>query len=214
MRYKHPILITVNKIVMQIQYVIFMMIFFFLFAIVSVALIPLAYIVGIVDKIKSMNSQPSTKAKIENNFLFFPFGIAILSMDVLFDFYYFWKNNFRPVEDLKQIIIVKEKSEISHTSIRELMNMSIKYSMNKIKSTNTSHIVKVFTKDFKVINNLQFLIFGQMIPLGGWGDGDENMYKGFTLKTMKTQELEEQRMIELNSLDDTAQIMDSKSNLK
>jgi hypothetical protein len=91
----------VNKIVMQIQYVIFMMIFFFLFAAVSFALIPIAYLVGIIDKIKSFNSQPSTMAKIQNNLLFFPFGIAILCVDVLFDLFYFWKNNFRATDNLK-----------------------------------------------------------------------------------------------------------------
>jgi hypothetical protein len=66
------------------------------------------------------------------------------------------------------------------------MNMNMKYNMNKIKSTNASHFVKVFTKNFKVVNNIQYLIFGQMIPLGGWGDGNANNNRAYTFKTMKT----------------------------
>ena len=148
---------------------------------------------------------------MQNNILFFPFGIPILALDVLADLWVFWKNSFREGETLDQIIIIKEKSTIVHKSIREIMNVMIKYNLNKIKATHTSTIIKNFSKSFSVTQNIQFLIFGQMIPIGGWGDdANGNMYKGYTLKTMKTQELEEQRNIELKALDDTNQIIESK----
>lgn len=41
-----------------------------------------------------------------------------------------------------------------------------------------------------------------MIPIGGFKDGDGTK-RGYTLKSMKTKELEEQRLIEKEALDDT-----------
>ena len=103
--------------------------------IVSLLLIPFAYILGVVDKMRTLPSQKNLKDKVMNNLAFIPLGIPILLMDFLADLMYFWKNNFRT--DLQEIIIPKDKSYISHKSIKEVLAIGEKYIENKIKSTST-----------------------------------------------------------------------------
>jgi len=122
------------------QYVLFMIIFKGLFMGVSLALIPFAYILGIVDKMRTLPSQKNLKDKVMNNLLFIPLGIPILLMDFFADLMYFWKNNFRT--DLQEIIIPKDKSYISHKSIKEVLAIGEKYIENKIKSTSTQLFVR------------------------------------------------------------------------
>jgi hypothetical protein len=124
-----------NEYVMMSQYVLFMLIFKGLFMGVSLALIPFAYLLGVVDKLKTINAQKTFKDKLMNNLVFIPFGIPILFFDFLSDLMYFWKNNFRT--DLQEIIIPKDKSYISHKSIKEVLAIGEKYIENKIKSTST-----------------------------------------------------------------------------
>jgi len=76
------------------------------------------------------------REKLLNNFGFILFGPLILEFDFIADCIYFWKNNFRT--ELKEIIIPKDKSLISHKSIREFLSIGDKYIENKIKSANTS----------------------------------------------------------------------------
>lgn len=55
-------------------------------------------------------------------------------------------------------------------------------------------------------------MFGQFIPKDGWHNKND-VGKGYTLRTMKTQELEEQRKEELKLLDDSIQMEKSKAEL-
>jgi len=109
----------VNDIVMRIQYILFIVVLMVFFIVVSFLLIPVAWIVGCGDKAKSIKNQPNFHAALLNNYMWFPFGLLILTADCVADMWYFWTNMFR--EDLKQIIIPKEESTITHKSIRELM---------------------------------------------------------------------------------------------
>lgn len=70
--------------------------------------------------------------------MFIPFGSIILCFDFIADMYYFWMCNLRPEESLRQIIIPKEQSIVSHHSIRELGTLQTKYTVNKIKTVATS----------------------------------------------------------------------------
>jgi hypothetical protein len=92
-----------------------MLVFFSFFIVGSIVLIPIAWIMGIIDKLK----HPS-RDKLDNivNMLFFLIGPVILLLDVVADLYYFWKNNFR--QNLLQNIIAKEISLVTHKSLREL----------------------------------------------------------------------------------------------
>lgn len=76
--------------------------------------------------------------------------MVFLSLDAVVDIYYFWVNNFRMSEGLKVIIIEKEKSTISHHSIREVMNMCVKYGQSKIKSAHSKQLVQTFGKNLRV----------------------------------------------------------------
>jgi len=165
-----PILIQVNKFLLQIQYTIFMMFFFVVFLLISLILIPAAYVLGIIDKVKNLQNMASGTEKCMNLGLFIPLGIIILAFDTLVDLTYFWKNNFR--EDLKKTIIVKEKSEITHMTIRNIMDICMRYSTSKIKSVHATTLIRSFRRRYKVNQNLQFLIYRQMIPEGGFKNED------------------------------------------
>lgn len=104
--------------VMLASYCTFMLICFGIFMCVSIALIPFAWIVGIYDKSVKSNTQNMTTMDKLINYLFIPFGPLILFADLMADFFYFWKNNFRT--DLKQNIILKKKSMLTHNSLKEL----------------------------------------------------------------------------------------------
>lgn len=112
-----------------------MIIFKCAFFISSQVLIPVAWVIGIFDKLRTLKMTIGSRERLMNNFAFIFLGPIILELDVIMDCIYFWKNNFRT--DLKVIIIPKDKSLISHSSIREYMSISEKYIENKIKSANT-----------------------------------------------------------------------------
>mmetsp|Transcript_12344 Transcript_12344/g.19178 ORF Transcript_12344/g.19178 Transcript_12344/m.19178 type:complete len:84 (-) Transcript_12344:1093-1344(-) len=83
---------------MKSQYVIFMLMPCTLFFIVSVVLIPVAWVVGVQDKMRSQSLETKEKLK------FMILGLFILLADFGADLYYFWLNNFR--SDLNKIIIL------------------------------------------------------------------------------------------------------------
>jgi len=164
-----------------------MSVFFCFFVIIGAALIPFAYIIGILDKIATMDHQPTFKAKLLNNLIFIPFGLIILTCNYCVDLYYFWRNSFRLKSELKKIIIQKEESKVSHKSIRQIMKIGEKYSKYKIKTTLSSALIKRFSSYFEVSKNIQFLVFGQMIPQNGFeSEENQNTSRGYTFKTMKT----------------------------
>jgi len=149
---------------MQFQYIFFMSVNFMMFLIVSIALIPIAYVVGIVDKVKHLRYLSKDDQRM--NYGFFIFGLVYLLLDLFADIYYFWHNNFRA--GLKKIIIEVEDSTVSHKSLREIDAMVKRFSKNKIKSISTKYFLKHFAKRFNVIQNIQYLIFDQEIPIGGF----------------------------------------------
>ena len=123
-----------------------MVIFFVIFLVVSVALIPFAWIISVVDKLSTSNSNYTPLDKVFN-YLFILFGPLILTLDVLSDLNYFWKNNFRT--ELKMNIIVKEDSRLTHASLRDLDRYSYKMGSNKIKSLTTLYLVRHFRNKLK-----------------------------------------------------------------
>ena len=209
LRYMTPSLITFNEYIMIAQYCIFMIIFKVVFIITAQLLIPFAWIIGIFDKLRTLNDNYG-REKLLNNICFIVLGPIILELDFIADCYWFWKNNFRT--ELKVIIIPKDKSLISHNSIREYLSICEKYINNKIKSANTGQIIKIFRKRFLVQENIQFLIYGQFIDFKE-KDKDGNN-RSTTYKSMRTNDLKEVRNQEIESLDDTAQFALSKDQLQ
>jgi len=148
LRKGHPYLIKMNRFVMISQYCIFMMILFLIFVVVSVVLIPFAWIVGIIDKLSAKNANTDKMDEI-CKYLFIPFGPIILFLDLLADLSYFWKNNFRT--DLKKNIIVKGDSKLNHHSIKEIDSYSLKMGTHGIKSVNTGYLIRHFRTRFNCL---------------------------------------------------------------
>jgi hypothetical protein len=168
LRYGSPALISINNSLMMVQYSMFMMFLYVAFIVVTIVLIPVAWIVGIVDKLASLSSLKNSNDRIMNVFIFIPFGPIILLCDALADLYYFWINNFRT--NLKKIIIEREKTTVTHYSIKEFHQILSNFQKSKIKSAFSSKYIEIFRKQLNVNQNLLFLIFGQMIPEGGFKD--------------------------------------------
>ena len=101
------------------QYTMFMVILFVGFILVSILMIPIAWIVGIVDKVSTLSSLKDGNKKLMNVYIFIPFGPVILLFDVIADLYYFWVNNYR--QDLQKIIIEREKTTVNHHSLKEFI---------------------------------------------------------------------------------------------
>ena len=125
-----------------------MMFYFAIFVVFSIALIPLAWLIGIVDKIKTRDLAKSQTELMLNLGVFIPFGIPIMVLNSISDIYYFWKINFK--EDLYKITMKREDSLISHLSLKEIINTCRKYSDNKIKSIYGGQFVKYFRNKFNV----------------------------------------------------------------
>jgi hypothetical protein len=136
--------------------------------------------------------------------MFVPLGIPILCLDTVADLFYFWVNNFRGIDTLKVTIIPKDPTTISHQSVKSVISTVKKFGHNAIKTVNSKILIKVFNKHLNVMPNIQFLMFGQMVPAGGFNDTTIHGHT-YTLKSMKTHELQEQRLIEKKKLDDTVQ---------
>jgi len=83
------------------------------------------------------------------NYLFVLFGPLILILDLISDFNYFWKNNFRT--DLKKNIIVKDDSRLSHHTIKEMDTYASKMGSHGIKSVSTGYLIRHFRTRFNSI---------------------------------------------------------------
>lgn len=125
-------------------------------------------------------------------------GMPILTLDLFADFYYFWQNNFK--SNLNKIIINQKKSTLASTSIKDIVNVCKKYSESEVRSVYTMDLVKTFRSSFRVQENIQFLLFGQMIN----GEDIHNQMAhlgGGGLKSLKTANLKA-HSIKMKQLDD------------
>lgn len=117
-------LIRLNKILNLLQYMCLMSFLFVGFVIVSIILIPIAYVKSIIFKIRTIYSIKETSKRVivieSLSFTFYLiFGILILMTTFLSDCYYFWVNNFRT--NLKKIVIEREKSILTLDSFKKLV---------------------------------------------------------------------------------------------
>lgn len=140
----------VNEIIMKIQYTLIMSVYFFIYAAVGLFLIPAAYVVGVFDKLATMDSQSSADERLYNNLVFIPCGMGILLLDFIADLFYFWKHNFQPQSQLKKIIIEREATTVSHKSIRLIIKIFEKYTRFKIKTSLSLTLIKNFQTIFEV----------------------------------------------------------------
>lgn len=95
----------------------------------SILLVPFAYLKLCGYKFQACleNNHWKIKLRYYINFLLYAvFGPVILALDLIPDFVYFWKNNFR--SNLQKIIIERQKSSVTNDSIRQIVTMCNKYS--------------------------------------------------------------------------------------
>lgn len=83
---------------------------------------PPAYVLAVIDKLNTLHLQSSFSKQLKNNFSFLLLGPFILILDLFADLFYFWKNNFRSADELKKIIMPAELSQITHQSIKDIIN--------------------------------------------------------------------------------------------
>ena len=102
-----------------------MSIIFVVFIVVSIILVPFAYVKSVVFKLRALFTMKHPSHKDYNQaiygFAFFIFtGIFTLLLDVIADSYNFWKNNFR--SELKKIVVETEKNNISLESFKQIIH--------------------------------------------------------------------------------------------
>ena len=159
----------------------------------SIPLIPLAYCIAILDKIKVIRlcDEAEKKGLIIDLLLFVVFGLVFLLLDVVLgDVYYFWANVFR--RDLQKCIIKKEQSHISYKSLKEIKNMALKQDSHKIETAHADQIVRNFRRKLKIKKNTQFLCYGQWVPEGGFVK-IKKIKRMTTIVTQRTQDLTKAR---------------------
>lgn len=176
-----------------LQYAVFIVIIYVMFLIGSILFFPFAYIKSCAIKFKIVLGGSDTKdmgIKLAIFLTFVVLGVPSLSLNLISDFFYFWANNFR--SNLKKIIIEKNKSTLSHDSVREIKMQCAKYGETKIKSVYSVDMVKSFRQQFLVKENIQYLLFGQMIPEDGWGSAHQQRGDAI-IKSLKTSNLKAYR---------------------
>ena len=159
--------VSTNTMLTILQYSVFIIIIYSIFMIISCLLIPFAYMKSLGIKIQYFLRASSIKDKIITLFqlvIYLAAGIPMLVMCMFSDFYYFCANNFR--SNLKKIIIEKQKSTLNDESIRQMKDYCSRYIYLKIKSMYTTETVQTFRQKFVVIENIQYMMFGQFLAQG------------------------------------------------
>lgn len=173
-----------------LQYSFLILVIYVMFLAGSIVMTPFAFVKSLIFKFQQVMSARSTKEQALKMAMFIVYaalGLPILVLALFADFYYFWQNNFR--SNLKKIIIEKTKSTLSSTSIKDIVNLSNKYAEQKIRSVYSIDLVKTFRTSFNVPENIQYLLFGQMVN----GDDIQNqlahLQGGTGIKSLKTTNL-------------------------
>jgi len=193
-----------NGLVMKLQYLLLMLILFIGFIIISLLLLPFAYLKSLIFKLRQIFIPGATPIQIAQKsaaFIIFLFmGIPIMLMTQMADCFYFWANNFRV--QLKKIVIETEQTAITNESIKRIMFLCGKYQHNRIKGIYTIDYIKKLREDLGINSLLQYLIFGQFITtnkkdeadMGGHADQSQNYQS--QIQRMQTDNMRERRRTE------------------
>ena len=126
--------------------------FFIFFMMTSFVLLPVAWILGIIDKATKKADEVSSKNKTLDLILFTVAGPVILFLDIMADGFYFWENNFRT--GLNKIVVQHEKSRITNRTLKEVTLVCKQFTESKIKSVSTQQLIKIFRVQFRVLKHL------------------------------------------------------------
>ena len=111
--------VKMNTFILILQYSVFIVLIYVIFLAGSCIMIPLAYLKSVAMKAQNLMKANELNQKILNGvrlMIFIVFGIPILLINQVSDFYYFWANNFR--SNLKLIIIERQRSSLTNESVR------------------------------------------------------------------------------------------------
>ena len=146
---------------MKIQYVVFMLIMFSFFVIISLVLLPFAFLQSLMRKLQQIFKAKTNLQQIGKIVYFITFtilGLPIMLLTFLADCWYFWEDNFR--SKLKKIVIERDPSTINKNSIIKMKMLCEKYSHSRCKAIYTVDYVKRMREERDIGSLLQFLIFG------------------------------------------------------
>lgn len=138
-----------------------MIINYLIFAVASIAMIPLAFVFSLLAKMKKISAASTSSelfAALGNSFFFLVFGLPLLSLSLVSDFFFFWKNNFRT--NLKQVVIERIINPINLSTIKLLMNLCRQFNAEKIRSMLSNDVVKIFSNKYNLYHNMQTIVFG------------------------------------------------------
>lgn len=143
------------------------MIFYYLiFLVASIGMLPLAFLFSLLVKIKKLQTASSSRemcAVLGNILFFLILGLPLLTLSLVADFFYFWKNNFRT--GLKQVVIERVISTINMSTIKLLRNLCQKFNAEKIRSMLSHDVLRIFTSKYKLYQNMQTIVFGQDVQV-------------------------------------------------
>ena len=82
--------------------------------------------------------------------------------------------------------MAKIPSTLSTESIRQVNTLCATFGDQKIKSVYALDFIKSFRAKFAVKENLQVILFGQMIPEDGFRNDNQQAAKGHRIKSFRT----------------------------
>ena len=152
-----------NKTLMLMQYLCLMTIFFIVFILVSIMLIPLAHIKSVIYKIRAISNLKDSNyqiliKEIISVLLFLFFGVFMLLLTLLADCYYFWINNFRT--NLKKIVVENEQCKINLESFKRMINYCQVHRDKRMSALFSDKFIKNYREDIHFEKMAQLLIYG------------------------------------------------------
>lgn len=147
--------VKLNIFLTVLQYSFFIIIVYSLFLVVSILMIPFAFLLTLSLKAKQFWKADQVRDKFKKGIYMIAYaavGLPLLTLSIFSDFYYFWKNNFR--SKLKKIIIEKRKSTLEVKSIRQIYDYCNYYQSLKIRSVLTRDTVSIFRLKLNILENL------------------------------------------------------------
>lgn len=151
---------------MLMQYQVIMMMYYLIFLVASVAMIPAAFVFSVLVKFKRVQTASNNRELcliLGNACLFLIIGLPMLTLALVTDFFFFLKNNYST--NLKQVVIEHVINPINMSTIKLFIQICQQFNAMKIRSMLSQDIVKIFINKYDLYHNMQTIIFGQDVTV-------------------------------------------------
>lgn len=141
-----------------------MLLMFTQFLVVSILLLPIAYMKSLIFKVQKLLKETDSRQVAKRAIVVAEFAVlgpVLMILTFMADCAYFWINNFRT--HLKKIVIEVEPSSITKQWIKKIKLLAQKYAFNRIKAVSSIQFVSKFREDIDINSQLQYLVFGQSV---------------------------------------------------